>query len=96
VLKFCCNFPHCKRRFATDSGLYQHKIKDPRNNRNKSYDSYNKAGKNKKIHFPMIQYEGSENAESNLRKKPSTEPNNIDADIMSNIVEEVTIVLMKI
>jgi len=34
-------------------------------------------------------YEGSiENAESNLRKKPSTEPNNIDADTMSNIVEE--------
>jgi len=37
----------------------------------------------------MIQYEGGiKNAERNLRKKPSTEPNKIDADTMSNIVEE--------
>jgi len=37
----------------------------------------------------MIQYEGGiENSEINLRKKSSTEPNYIDADTMSNIVEE--------
>jgi len=37
----------------------------------------------------MIQYKGGiENAESNLRKNPSTESNKIDADTMSNIVEE--------
>ena len=81
MLKFCCNLPNCNRRFATDRGLYQHKSKDPRHNRNKSYDSYNKVGK--KRHFP-IQYECNQNTESNLSKKPSTGPRYIDADIMSN------------
>ncbi len=86
MLKFCCNLPNCNQRFATDRGLFQHKIRDPRHNRNKNYDSYNKVGK--KRHFQMIQYEGNEKADSNLRKKPSTEPNKIDTDIMSNIIEE--------
>jgi len=37
----------------------------------------------------MIQYEGGiQNAESNLREKPSTGPYKIDDDIMSNIVEK--------
>ena len=65
MLKFCCNLPNCNRRFATDRGLYQHKKQDPRHNRNKSYDSYNKVGK--KRHFP-IQYECNQNTESNLIK----------------------------
>jgi hypothetical protein len=86
MLKFCCNLPNCNRRFATDRGLFQHKVKDPLHNRKKSYDSYNKVGK--KRHFQMIQYEGNEKADSNLRKKPSTEPNKIDTDIMSNIIEQ--------
>ena len=87
MLKFCCNLPNCNRRFATDRGLYQHKSKDPRHNRNKSYDSYNKVGK--KRHFP-IQYECNQNTESNLSKKFSTEPRyRINAgDVMSDIVEE--------
>ena len=85
MLKFCCNLPNCNRRFATDRGLYQHKIRDPRHNRNKSYDFYNKVGK--KRHF-SIQYECNQNTESNLSKKPSTGPRYIDADIMSNIVKE--------
>jgi len=87
MLKFCCNLPNCNRRFATDRGLYQHKSKDPRHNRNKSYDSYNKVGK--KRHFP-IQYECNQNTESNLSKKSSTEPRyRINAgDVMSDIVEE--------
>ena len=60
---------------------------DPRHNRNKSYDSYNKVGK--KRHFP-IQYECNQNTESNLSKKSSTEPRyRINAgDVMSDIVEE--------
>ena len=87
MLKFCCNLPNCNRRFATDrGGLYQHKSKDPLNNRNISYDSYNKVGK--KRHFP-IQYEGNQNTESNISKKPSNGPRyGINADIMSEIVEE--------
>ena len=85
MLKFCCNLPNCNQRFATDRGLFQHKVKDPLHNRKKSYDSYNKVGK--KRHFP-IQYECNQNTESNLSKKPSTGPRYIDADIMSNIVEE--------
>jgi hypothetical protein len=87
MLKFCCNLPNCNRRFATDRGLYQHKKQDPRHNRNKSYDSYNKVGK--KRHFP-IQYECNQNTESNLSKKSSTEPRyRINAgDVMSDIVEE--------
>ena len=87
MLKFCCTLPNCNRRFATDRGLYQHKIRDPRHNRNKSYDSYNKVGK--KRHFP-IQYECNQNTESNLSKKSSTEPRyRINAgDVMSDIVEE--------
>jgi len=36
--KFCCNLPNFNQRFATDRGLYQHKIKDPVHNRKKSYD----------------------------------------------------------
>ena len=88
MLKFCCNLPNCNRRFATDRGLFQHKVKDPLHNRKKSYDSYNKVGK--KRHFQIIQYEGSEKAESNLSKKSSTEPRyRINAgDVMSDIVEE--------
>ena len=86
MLKFCCNLPNCNRRFATDRGLYQHKVKDPIHNRKKSYDSYNKVGK--KRHF-QITYEGSRHAESNLNKKPSTGPRySINTDIMSDIVEE--------
>ena len=86
MLKFCCNLPNCKRSFATDRGLYQHQIRDPLHNRKKSYDSYNKVGK--KRHFP-IQYEGNQNTESNLSKKPSNGPRyGINADIMSDIVEE--------
>jgi len=64
MLKFSCILPNCNRRFATERGLYQHKKQDPIHNRNKSYDSYNKVGK--KRLFP-IQYEGSQNSESNLR-----------------------------
>jgi len=87
MLKFCCTLPNCNRLFATDRGLYQHKIRDPRYNRNKSYDSYNKVGK--KRHFP-IQYECNQNTESNVGKKSSTEPRyRINAgDVMSDIVEE--------
>ena len=87
MLKFCCNLPNCNRRFATDRGLFQHKVKDPLHNRKKSYDSYNKVGK--KRHFP-IQYECNQNTESNLSKKSSTEPRyRINAgDVMSDIVEE--------
>ena len=53
MLNLCCTLPNCKRRFATDKGLYQHKKQDPRHNRHKSYDSYNEVGN--KRHFP-IQY----------------------------------------
>jgi len=86
MVKFCCTLPNCNRRFATDRSLYQHKKQDPKHNRKKSYDSYIKVGK--KRYFPIQYEEGSKNTDSYLRKKTTSEPNNIDADIMSNIVEE--------
>jgi len=80
-MQFCCTLPTCKRSFATEMGLYQHKFRDPIHNRNKNYNSYNKVGNKRDF---LIPYEGiSRNPESNLSNKTLTGPKYIDADIMA-------------